>query len=118
MVARVQNNGLANITAALLAYASLPKFLQWGTGSGAAASANVVTTTTTTEARTNGSASQQMAALFQDATANALVASHVDPVGAGQPLFLTLYYAMLAGTSSSTTFRVRAGGTMGVWLVL
>lgn len=58
MVARVQNNGLANITAALVAYASLPKYLQWGTGSAAAASANVVTTTSTTEARTTGSASQ------------------------------------------------------------
>jgi hypothetical protein len=58
MVARVQNNGLANITAAWVAYTSLPKYLQWGTGSGAAASANVVTTTTTTEARTTGTASQ------------------------------------------------------------
>jgi hypothetical protein len=58
MVARVQNNGLANITAALLS-ANLAKYLQWGTGSAAAASANVVTTTTTTEARTTGTASQQ-----------------------------------------------------------
>ena len=66
MVARVQNNGLANITAALLAYVSLPKFLQWGTGSGAAASANVVTTTTTTEARTNGTASQQTGTVTND----------------------------------------------------
>jgi hypothetical protein len=59
MTARVQNNGLANITAALVAYTTLPKYLQWGTGTGAAASANVVTTTTTTESRTTGSASQQ-----------------------------------------------------------
>jgi hypothetical protein len=58
MVARVQNNGLANITAAWVAYASLPKYLQWGTGSAAAASANVVTTTSTTEARTTGTATQ------------------------------------------------------------
>jgi hypothetical protein len=58
MVSRVQNNGLANITSAWVAYASLPKYLQWGTGTGAAASANVVTTTTTTEARATGSASQ------------------------------------------------------------
>jgi hypothetical protein len=58
MVARVQNNGLANITAAWVAYTSLPKYLQWGTGSAAAASANVVTTTSTTEARTTGTASQ------------------------------------------------------------
>lgn len=48
MVARVQNNGLARITAALVA---LDWWLQWGTGSGAAASANAVTTTSTTEAR-------------------------------------------------------------------
>lgn len=59
MTARIQNNGLANLTAAWVAYASLPKYLQWGTGSGAAASANVVTTTTTTEARTTGTVSQQ-----------------------------------------------------------
>lgn len=58
MVSRVQNNGLANITSAWVAYASLPKYLQWGTGTGAAASANVVTTTTTTEARATGTAGQ------------------------------------------------------------
>ena len=49
---------MANITAAWVAYASLAKYLQWGTGSGAAANANVVTTTSTTEARTSGTASQ------------------------------------------------------------
>lgn len=54
MTARVQNNGLANITAALVASATNPiKWLQWGTGSGAIASANVVTTAAA-EARTNG----------------------------------------------------------------
>jgi hypothetical protein len=53
MTARVQDAGLANITAALVA-ASAMKFLQWGTGTGAAKSANVVTTTSTTEARTTG----------------------------------------------------------------
>ena len=58
MTARVQNNGLANLTAAWVAYTSLPKYLQWGTGSAAAASANVVTTTSTTESRATGSASQ------------------------------------------------------------
>lgn len=58
MVSRVQNNGLANITSAWVAYASLPKYLQWGTGTGAAASANVVTTTTTTESRATGTVSQ------------------------------------------------------------
>ena len=58
MVSRVQNNGLANITSAWVAYASLPKYLQWGTGTGAAASANVVTTTSTTESRATGTVSQ------------------------------------------------------------
>ena len=54
MTARIQNSGLANLTAAWAAYTSLPKYLQWGTSSGAAATANVVTTTSTTEARTTG----------------------------------------------------------------
>lgn len=65
MVARVQNSGLANITAALLS-ANIAKYLQWGTGSGAAASANVVTTTTTTEARTTGTNSQQTTTVTSD----------------------------------------------------
>jgi hypothetical protein len=66
MTARVQNNGLANLTAAWVAYASLPKYLQWGTGSGAAASANTVTTTSTTESRTSGTASQQTTSVTND----------------------------------------------------
>ena len=66
MVARVQNNGLANLTAAWVAYASLPKYIQWGTGSGANAAANTVTTTGTTEARTNGSASQVTTTVTND----------------------------------------------------
>lgn len=66
MTSRVQNNGLANITAAWVAYASLPKYLQWGTGSGANAAANTVTTTSTTEARTSGSASQTTTTITND----------------------------------------------------
>lgn len=66
MTARVQDAGLANITAALLAYASLPKYLQWGTGNSAAKTANVVTTTSTTEARTTGTASQQTGSVTND----------------------------------------------------
>lgn len=66
MVARVQNAGLANITAALLA-ANVMRYLQWGTGSAAAATANVVTTTSTTEARTAGTASQQTTTVTSDA---------------------------------------------------
>ncbi len=59
MVSNVQLNGLANITAAWVAYASRALYLQWGTGSGALRSANVVTTTTTTEARSLATTTQQ-----------------------------------------------------------
>lgn len=55
MVARVQNNGLANFVAALVT-ANVARYLQWGTGSGAIASANVVTTAAA-EARTAGTLS-------------------------------------------------------------
>jgi hypothetical protein len=63
MVARVQNNGLARITALLAAAAW---YLQWGTGSAAAATANVVTTTTTTEARVAATTAQGTATVTND----------------------------------------------------
>lgn len=63
MTARVQNNGLARITA-LLAAASW--WLQWGTGSGAAATANVVTTTSTTEARVSATPAQGTTTVTND----------------------------------------------------
>lgn len=63
MVARVQNNGLARITAALIA---LNWWLQWGTGSGASASANAVTTTSTSEARTAAAMSQVTTTVTND----------------------------------------------------
>jgi len=66
MVARVQNNGLANITAALVASGTNPmQYLQWGTGTGAIASANVVTTAAS-EARTAGTRSQQTTTVSND----------------------------------------------------
>lgn len=66
MTARVQDAGLANLTTAWAGYASLPKYLQWGTGSGAAKTANVVTTTSTTESRTTGTVSQQTSSVTND----------------------------------------------------
>jgi hypothetical protein len=66
MVARVQNNGLANITAAWEGYASKPIYAQWGTGSGAAATANVVTTTGTAESRATGTSSRQTTTVTND----------------------------------------------------
>jgi hypothetical protein len=62
-VARVQNNGLARITTAMVA---LSWWLQWGTGTNAAATANVVTTTSTTEARASATASQQTTTVAND----------------------------------------------------
>ncbi len=51
-------------------------------------------------------------ALFQDATANALAtATAEDDEGGGGANFINteLYYAMVAGTVSSTTFQIRIG---------
>jgi hypothetical protein len=63
MTARVQNAGLARITA-LLEAASW--YLQWGTGSAAAATANVVTTTSTTEARVAATPAQGTTTVTDD----------------------------------------------------
>ncbi len=95
MTARVQNNGLAKITA-LLAASSF--WLQWGTGSGAAATANAVTTTSTTEARTTATLSQQTTTVANDtlrltgtiteASAGPVAITEVgcfDAVGSGSP---------------------------------
>lgn len=48
-------------------------------------------------------------ALFQDSTAGALTASYQVVTGVGRPLTCNLLWNMLAGTSSSTTFKIRAG---------
>lgn len=66
MVARIQDAGLANLTAAWHAAADRPRHLQWGTGTGAAKTANAVTTTSTTEARTAGTSSQQTGDVTND----------------------------------------------------
>lgn len=51
-----------------------------------------------------------IAALFQDTTANALSAieSYIGAISSPEPL--TMVYTMTAGTTSSTTFKVRVGG--------
>jgi hypothetical protein len=99
----VQNNGLARITAALVA---LSWWLQWGTGSGAAATANAVTTTSTTESRASvSSPSQQTTTVSNDtlqlaATITAAGARAITEVGAFDA----------AGSSSPPT-----GGNMDVY---
>lgn len=49
------------------------------------------------------------AALFQDATANALAACGVVAPNGGQPLPLSVVHYMLAGTVAATTFKLRVG---------
>jgi hypothetical protein len=59
----------------------------------------------------NSIANQIIAALFQDATANALSANDVYMATATGATQVRVVYTMAAGTTSSTTFRVRAGGS-------
>lgn len=66
MTARVQNVGLAKVTAVLHAAATRPKYLQWGTGTGKAATDTAVTGTSTAEARTNGTSSQATTTVTND----------------------------------------------------
>jgi hypothetical protein len=49
-------------------------------------------------------------ALFQDSTANALAAIETYAPAIAGPTVLTIAYTMTAGTTSSTTFRIRVGG--------
>lgn len=55
---------------------------------------------------------QSVCALFQDATANALAASPARVLSAGSGIITFVYY-MTAGTTSATTFKVRAGPQVG-----
>ncbi len=51
------------------------------------------------------------AALFQDSNANAIAAaSHMQPIAPNKPVTIAFAYYMTAGTTSATTFKVRAGG--------
>lgn len=52
----------------------------------------------------------KLAALFQDATANAVAARYIYQGNLADPIVVTLRHIMTAGTTSATTFRVRAGG--------
>ena len=53
-------------------------------------------------------------ALFQDTTANALAAvAQEKPNDANAPFLTTLTHEMAAGTTSATTFKIRAGANGG-----
>lgn len=53
------------------------------------------------------------AALFQDSTANALIAQTIAIKDAANPSCGQFTYYMTAGTTSATTFKFRAGGNAG-----
>lgn len=55
------------------------------------------------------SVEHQTVALFQDATANALAATSTWFPTSGAMLTMSLRHIMLAGTTSSTTFKIRSG---------
>lgn len=52
------------------------------------------------------------AALFQDATANALKSRGFATAAVNAPYFVTVEHEMVAGTTSATTFKVRAGSAV------
>ena len=53
------------------------------------------------------------AALFQDATANALSATRGITVNASRVVALSLKHRMMAGAAAATTFKIRGGGSIG-----
>jgi hypothetical protein len=98
--------GFANATAALVAYASRPLYLQWGTGSGQTAASNAVnSTSTTTEARVTGTASQVTTTVANDTYQ---VVGTITAAGARAITELGIFDA--AGTGSPPT-----GGNMDLY---
>jgi hypothetical protein len=61
----------------------------------------------------NTTAEYVQTALFQDSTANALAATSNYCLSASKTIPLNLHHEMDAGTTSSTTFKIRVGGNSG-----
>lgn len=61
---------------------------------------------------TTGAGSVVTVALFQDTTVNALAVSFHNNAGTTAPICLPLKYTMTSGTTSATTFKVRAGSNV------
>ena len=75
------------------------------------ASGNILRIDVTTFFANSASATNLVAALFQDATANALACGYMGSNSASQPVNISFTHTMTAGTTSSTTFKVRIGGS-------
>src|SRR5690349_8735480 len=106
MVSQVQNAGLDIITAALHAYASRPRYLGWGTGSGQAVTdTDLDSQTGTNEARVAGTSSQQTTNTANDTYR---VTGTISAGGARAITELGVFDAAGAGTPPS-------GGNMGLY---
>jgi hypothetical protein len=106
MAALVTNAGFANITAAWHAYASRPRYLQWGEGSGQDAADNTIASAgNTTEARTAGTTSQETESVTNDTYQ---VVGTITAAGARAITEVGVFDA--AGSGSPPT-----GGNMGMY---
>jgi hypothetical protein len=76
--------------------------------------ANILNINTSEIITSSGGANFIAGALFQDATANALVATMTSIAALADDTNLPLSHSMIAATTSSTTFRVRGGGNAGI----
>lgn len=72
---------------------------------------NILLIQATAHASSSAAGQSMSIALFQDATANALAANGEYADTATASVTLALVHRMVAGTTSSTTFRIRVGGT-------
>lgn len=72
--------------------------------------ANILVISCNLFAAINTSGDNWGVALFQDSTTNALAATFCTSPGAGNGENAVINYSMAAGTTSATTFKIRAGG--------
>jgi hypothetical protein len=72
---------------------------------------NILTISVIARASISGSNKDVQMALFQDSTANALAATGARQGGDSVSQIYTMTYQMTAGTTSSTTFKVRIGSS-------
>lgn len=106
MTSLVTNKGFANISAAMVAYASLIKYLQWGVGTGQVATSNALNSTTgTTESRVAGTPTQETTSVASDTLQ---VAGTITAAGSRAITEVGLFDA--AGSGSPPT-----GGNMGFY---
>ena len=106
MASLVTDLGLANFTAAMHAYASRARYLQWGVGSGQGATDTALDSTTgTTEARTAGTTAQTTTTTTNDTYQ---VTGTITALGALAITEVAAFDAAGSGTPPT-------GGNMGIY---